>query len=98
MTNDALEHENNAFALTGRRNHIGHNTTGRCPGLGADLALSGRKSTTNQFDVLGCVQALPFQSIIRTSTYSMLWTGYKPCHLGHHSIVKLFNVQERTAG
>ena len=68
MTNDALEHENNAFALTGRMNHIGHNTTGRCPGLCANLALSGRKSTTNLFDVLGSVQAWPFRASFNRQT------------------------------
>ena len=32
----------NAFALSERINHMVHNTTGRSPGLSADLALSGR--------------------------------------------------------
>jgi len=32
-----------AFALAGQMNHIGHNTTGRCPGLCA-FGLSGRLS------------------------------------------------------
>ena len=35
-----------AFALSGRMNPTGHNTTGRCPGLCA-FGLSGRQSANN---------------------------------------------------
>ena len=44
----------NAFALAGRMNHIGHNTTGRCPGLVA-FAPSGRHQVIADKHFLFCI-------------------------------------------
>ncbi len=64
LPNDALEHETMLLPLQGEGI-----TLGIIP-QGADLALSGRKSTTNLFGVLRCVQALPLQGVIQSSNYS----------------------------
>ena len=48
-------HINNAFAPAGRMNLIGHNTTGRCPGLCA-FGLSGRYQINIESQIFGILK------------------------------------------